>query len=713
MRARNLLALFSSIFALVALLFFSVQAQETNRLYLPVIVGPGVALPAPGDPVPNQYIVNVREDAVERVSQIAARYAESYAAQTVHTYESAILGFVLRLPPDAVHNFLASTANDPALDEVYQDRWITVDEGLSQLDEGQSNPPWGLDRIDQRALPLNQFYFYDATGLDVRVYIIDTGIRISHEEFGGRASYGYDAVDGALPAGDCDGHGTHVAGIAGGATYGVAKNVQLIAVRVLDCDGWGTMGAVIEGVDWVTQQKEAEPAIPMVANMSLGVPGWVGGSRLVDKAVANSVAAGVTYVVAAGNQSWDACSFTPARSPEAITVGATIDKDQKAVYSNWGKCLDIFAPGSNVTSAWHTGDTAWTTHDGTSMAAPHVAGVAALYLQKHPDALPAAVASAIYANATLNRVEHAGSANNRLLFSDFREPTPTSTPTTTPTKTPTQTPTHTPTATPSATPTPTPTATPTATATPTSTPTPIHELLISAGTFQMGCDATNPAEEGCEAYFGQTQELPLHTVYLDAYYIDKYEVTNARYAACVEAGGCTAPHWNRSVTRLSYYGDPSYADYPVINVTWQQAKAYCSWAGKRLPTEAEWEKAARGSNDTRKFPWGNEAPSCSVANMNTCVNDTSPAGSYPAGASPYGVMDMSGNVWEWINDWYDPDYYSVSPPSNPPGPPTGTYEMMRGGAFNDSNNNLRTAYRRDMPGEDWSWFHGFRCVRPP
>jgi formylglycine-generating enzyme required for sulfatase activity len=235
-----------------------------------------------------------------------------------------------------------------------------------------------------------------------------------------------------------------------------------------------------------------------------------------------------------------------------------------------------------------------------------------------------------------------------------------------------------------------------------------EEILIPAGSFQMGCDSSNPAES-CNSW-----EQPLHTVTLSAYSIDKYEVTNARYKACVAAGGCTVPGSVDSSKRSPYYGTSTYADYPVLNVDWFQANAFCAWAGKRLPTEAEWEKAARGSSDTRKYPWGNSAPDCTKTNYDSCVGDTSRVGSYPSGASPYGVMDMAGNVDEWVQDGYDSSYYSVSPSNNPQGPETGTYRVLRGGSWVsfDFVGDVRSALRSVLPPRPLDLdSNGFRCVR--
>lgn len=234
---------------------------------------------------------------------------------------------------------------------------------------------------------------------------------------------------------------------------------------------------------------------------------------------------------------------------------------------------------------------------------------------------------------------------------------------------------------------------------------PAGMILIPAGEFQMGCD---PNQNG--GYSCQDEDRPLHTVYLDAYLIDKTEVTNAQYAQCVAAGRC-ALYDNSSYTRENYYNTQVFADYPKINVTWTDAKNYCAWAHKRLPTEAEWEKAARGTV-IRVFPWGDAAPDCTLANYNACIGDTDRIGSYPSGASPYGLLDMAGNVAEWVQDWFQWDYYTESPAGNPPGPDTGIYKVIRGGDFLSGANHQRVSARSKAVPNLYSYLLGFRCAAP-
>ena len=280
----------------------------------------------------------------------------------------------------------------------------------------QASATWGIDRVDQRLGPLSTTYSYVTTASDVTAYIIDTGIRTSHTQLGARATLGFNAFRKAAANGDCNGHGTHVAGTVGGSTYGIAKEVRLVAVRVLDCNGSGTTSGVIAGIDYVAGRKAASPGTPMVANMSLGG----GASTALDNAVANAVSRGVVFAVAAGNSNVDACTASPARAPSALTVGATTTSDARASYSNFGVCVDIFAPGSGITSSWSTSNSATATISGTSMASPHVAGVAALYLSLNPGASVAAVSSALVSNGTAGVLSGAGAGSpNILLFTNY------------------------------------------------------------------------------------------------------------------------------------------------------------------------------------------------------------------------------------------------------------------------------------------------------
>ena len=367
------------------------------------------ALPAsaaPGDGSRQTFIV-VLKDSVGRASPVAAEHARRFDADVRYVYENALKGYTASMPQGA----LGALAGDSRIAA------IELDSEVHALTT-QTNATWGIDRIDQRSLPLSTTFTYTRTGAGVKAYIIDTGIRLSHSQFGGRAIDGRDTVDGSLPAADCHGHGTHVAGTVGGSTYGVAKGVTLVAVRVLNCSGSGTTSGVIAGIDWVTSNHLAGQ--PAVANMSLGG----GASSALDTAVRNSIADGVSYAIAAGNgnalgQAINACNTSPARVTEAMTISATMNTDRKATWANYGSCVDWFAPGVGITSAWYSSNTATRTISGTSMATPHTAGVAALYLQGNLSASPATVRSALFNATTKGVVTSSNTTNNHLLFTNY------------------------------------------------------------------------------------------------------------------------------------------------------------------------------------------------------------------------------------------------------------------------------------------------------
>ncbi len=375
--------------------------------------------------VGDSYIVVLKpgSSAAARVTSASVQLAKRYGGAVRRNYLSAVRGFSVTMTSTAARRLAAH----PSVAYVEQDRVV-------RMSEVQNGTTWGLDRIDQRSLPLSSTYTYGSAA-DVTAYVLDSGVRVSHAEFGGRARDGWDFIDSDGVANDCNGHGTHVAGTIGGATHGVAKDVSIVGVRVLNCNGFGSYEQIIAGVDWVTTHAVK----PAVVNMSLGGPG----STALDAAVKRSIAAGITYAVAAGNDNADACTQSPARTSAAITVGASDSVDARASFSNHGSCLDIFAPGDWIVSSSASSDTGAVIMSGTSMAAPHVAGAAALVLGASPSLTPSQVGSFLVTQATPGVVGNPGTGSpNRLLYTGgIAVPAPVVTPSpTAPAATPTTAP---------------------------------------------------------------------------------------------------------------------------------------------------------------------------------------------------------------------------------------------------------------------------------
>lgn len=362
--------------------------------------------------IPGQYIV-VFDDRVADPPGLARSLVSAHGGTLRFIYNAALKGFSAKLSAQAA----AALARNPNVASVEPDAAIQLLTAPSSAASAwsavtQPNPPWGLDRIDQRSLPLSGTFTYSNTGAGVRAYILDSGLRYTHQEFGGRAVFGFDAL--GQGGNDCFGHGTGVGAIAGGAMYGVAKGVTLVAVRFADCAGGGEFSGVIAAVDWVT----ANHVKPAVANLSFGGTEYAA-SPAFEQAVRNLVAAGVVATVAAGNFNGDACIISPARILEVITIAGSTRRDRRSSTSSWGNCVDWFAPGEDIPSAWATNDTASVVETGTSFATPHTTGVVAQYLQSNPAATPQQVRDALYAATTKGVVKSAKSGNNHLLFTSY------------------------------------------------------------------------------------------------------------------------------------------------------------------------------------------------------------------------------------------------------------------------------------------------------
>ncbi|AMO40493.1 serine protease [Acinetobacter sp. BEC1-S18-ESBL-01] len=351
--------------------------------------------------IKNQYIIILNKD-VDSSKEFAQGIAKQHGGKVLQTYDTVLKGFAIYLPNVADPAFVEAMKKNPKVVSVENDTIMKIDATT------QSNPDWGLDRIDQRNLPLDSAYSYLQTGSGTTAYIVDTGILSTHQQFSGRVLSGYTAISDGNGTSDCHGHGTHVAGTVGGSTYGVAKNVSLVPIRILGCDGSGASSNVIAGLDWILKNGKK----PAVVNMSLGGDA----NTSLDSAVENLFNNGYVIVVAAGNSNTDACSTSPARVSKAITVAATDSTDARASYSNYGSCVDIFAPGSQINSSWIGSNTATKVLNGTSMATPHVVGVVAEMLQSTPTATPQTISNNLLNQASNNVVKNPSGSPNRLLY---------------------------------------------------------------------------------------------------------------------------------------------------------------------------------------------------------------------------------------------------------------------------------------------------------
>ena len=348
------------------------------------------------------YLIKFNTPVTDRLLN-SINFNQQFQGKIKFIYQHAFQGVAVQIPQNVEQEFVRILKLNPTVSLIEKDQVFKSNATT------QTNATWGLDRSDQRNLPLNSTYNADGNAQGVPVYVVDTGVLASHQDFAGRVKAGYTAVSDGNGTTDCNGHGTHVAGTIAGTKYGIAKSASIIPVRVLDCNGSGTTSTVIAGLDWVASQNPKNA----VVNLSLGG----GTSTALDDAINRVVNKDIVVVVAAGNNNADACNYSPSRVPAAITVGATTNQDQRANYSNYGKCLDVFAPGSNITSDWYSSNTATATASGTSMASPHVAGLAAILRAIYTGENVSQITNRILNKATTNKVTDSQTGSpNRLLY---------------------------------------------------------------------------------------------------------------------------------------------------------------------------------------------------------------------------------------------------------------------------------------------------------